>query len=167
MLKKLKRFLPPAKLMMVMDGIFGSKLAYGMTVWGRVWQIPGTQEEDTRSSSITKEDIRKIQVLQNKCLRIVTNSDYKTPTAALLQKTNRLSVHQQIAHLCLSEVFSIRQSKAPSYQLQETVREAPQQHKPRHQVQHRVLCEQDRVQTVSCSSKFLLSFISSVGCPSK
>ena len=32
MLKKLKKFLPPAKLMMVMDGIFGSKLAYGMTV---------------------------------------------------------------------------------------------------------------------------------------
>ena len=115
MLKKLRKFLPPAKLMMVMDGIFGSKLAYGITVWGRVWQTPGTQEEEIRSSSITKEDIRKIQVLQNKCLRIVTNSDYKTPTAALLQKTNRLSVHQQIAYLCLSEVFSIYQSKAPSY----------------------------------------------------
>ena len=84
-------------------------------MWGRVWQTPGTQEEDLRSSTITKEDIRKIQVLQNKCLRIVTNSDYKTPTAALLQKTNRLSVHQQIAYLCLAEVFSIYQSKAPSY----------------------------------------------------
>ena len=45
----------------------------------------------------------------------MTNSDYKTPTAALLQKTNRLSVHQQIAYLCLAEVFSIYQSKAPSY----------------------------------------------------
>ena len=88
MLKKLKKLLPQAKMMMVIDGIFGSKLAYGITVWGHMWQTPGTQEEDMRSSSITKEDIRKIQVLQNKCLRIVTNSYYKTPTAALLQKTN-------------------------------------------------------------------------------
>ena len=45
MLRRLKRFLSPARLKMIMDGMFGSKLMYGMTVWGRVWQIPGNLED--------------------------------------------------------------------------------------------------------------------------
>ena len=44
--------LSPARLTMVIDGIFGSKLVYGITVWGRLWHIPGTQEEDMRSLSL-------------------------------------------------------------------------------------------------------------------
>ena len=115
MLKRLKRFLSPAKLRMAMDGLFGSKLAYGMTVWGRVWGIPGNIEEEIRSPSLTKEDMRKLQVLQNKCLRLLTSSDYKTPTNILLQKTQKLSVHQQVAYLSLSQVFSIHQNKSPVY----------------------------------------------------
>ena len=98
-----------------MDGLFGSKLAYGMTVWGRVWSIPGGTEEGIRSPTLTKEDMRKLQVLQNKCLRILTSSDYKTPTNLLLQKTGKLSVHQQVAYLSLSQVFSIQQNKSPVY----------------------------------------------------
>ena len=117
MLKRLKKFMSPARLKMVMDGIFGSKLAYGMTVWGRVWQIPG-EDEDMRSPTLTKEDIRKLQVLQNKCLRLITNCDYKTPTKVLLQKTNRLSVHQQIAQLSLSQVHSIYYTRSPAYHYQ-------------------------------------------------
>ena len=95
-MKKLKRHLPPGRLRVLMDGLFNSKMLYGITVWGRVWQIPGSMDEDqnTRTSpSITKEDVRKLQVLQNKCLRMVTNSDYKTPTSELIMKTNCLSVH--------------------------------------------------------------------------
>jgi hypothetical protein len=117
MLKRLKKFMIPARLKMVMDGISGSKLAYGMTVWGRVWQIPG-EDEDMRSLTLTKEDIRKLQVLQNKCLRLITNCDYKTPTKVLFQKTNRLSVHQQIAQLSLSQVHSIYYTRSPAYHYQ-------------------------------------------------
>ena len=91
---------------------------YGMSVWSRVWQMPGSLDEEatTRTSpSITKEDVRKLQVLQNKCLRIVTNSDYKTPTISLLKKTNSLSVHQMMAQLSLSQVYSTFQTKLPVY----------------------------------------------------
>ena len=46
---------------------------------------------------------------------MVTNSEYKTPTAVLLQKTNKLSVHQQITYLSLTQVFSIYKTKALTY----------------------------------------------------
>ena len=117
-LRKLKKYLPPARLKLIMDGIFNSKMVYGITVWGRVWQIPGSLDVDLNnrtSPSITKEDVRKLQVLQNKCLRMITNSDYKTPTSVLLSKTNSLSVHQKMAHLTLSQVFSIYKTKQPAY----------------------------------------------------
>ena len=89
-----------------------------MTVWGRVWQIPGSMDENiaTRTrSSLTKEDVRKLQVLQNKCLRIITNKDYKTPTSDLLHQTKSLSVHQQMAHLSLSQVYNIHSTQLPAY----------------------------------------------------
>ena len=106
----------PARLKLVMEGIFSSKMIYGMTVWGRVWHIPGDLDEESRTCpTMTKEDLRKLQVLQNKCLRLITNSDYKTPTSTLLQKTNSLSVHQRIAHLSLSQVYTIFQTKNPVY----------------------------------------------------
>ena len=61
--------------------MFSSKLTYGITVWGRIWNIPGSLDEEAlgrTSQSLTKEDLRKLQVFQNKHLKIVTNSDYKT-----------------------------------------------------------------------------------------
>ena len=114
-MKKTKRYLPPSKLVMVMDGLFGSKLAYGITVWGCVWNIPGNTDDVVRSPSLTKDDMKRLQVLQNKCLRILTNSDYKTPTLNLLEKTKKLSVHQQIAYQTLSQVYSIHATKFPAH----------------------------------------------------
>ena len=73
-------------------------------------------DQNTRQSpTVTKEDVRKLQVLQNKCMRIMTDSDYQTPTRTLLAKTNLLSVHQQMAHLSLCQVFNIQKTKLPSY----------------------------------------------------
>ena len=34
MLKRLKKYLPPARLKLVIAGMFSSKIMYGMTVWG-------------------------------------------------------------------------------------------------------------------------------------
>ena len=66
-MKKLNNFIPLPCLKILMEGIFSSKIMFGMTVWGRIWNIPGSLDEENRtSSSITKEDIRKLQVLQDK-----------------------------------------------------------------------------------------------------
>ena len=66
MLKRLMRFLSPVRLKLVMVGLFSSKLMYGITVWGRVWGIPGSLDEEARASrTMTKEDLRKLQVLLN------------------------------------------------------------------------------------------------------
>ena len=56
-----------------------------------------------------------LQVLQKKCPRLVTNSDYKTPTSILLLNTVAFSVQQRIVHLSLSQVFNIHQTKKPAY----------------------------------------------------
>ena len=117
-IKKLRKYLPPARLRVLYEGVFSSKLLYGMAVWGRIWQIPGSMDEDqsTRTSpSLTKEDVRKLQVLQNKCMRLMTDSDYKTTTKVLLAQTNLLSVHQQMAHVSLSQVYNIWKTKLPTY----------------------------------------------------
>ena len=116
MLKKLGKLMPSSKLKTLMSGLFQSKLIYCITVWGRVWNIPGNLDEQNRlSSSLTKEDVRKLQVLQNKCLRLITKCDYRTPTATLIDKANMLSVHQLTAQLTLAQVFNINQTKLPAY----------------------------------------------------
>ena len=116
MLKRLRRFLSPVRLKLVMEGLFSSKLIYGITVWGRVWGIPGSLDEEARASrTMTKEDLRKLQVLQNKCMRLVTSSEYRTPTEHLLRATGSLSVHQRTAQLTLAQVHSISRSKKPTY----------------------------------------------------
>ena len=99
-----------------MEGLFSSKLIYGITVWGRVWGIPGSHDEEARASpTMTKDDIRKLQVLQNKCLRMLTNSDYSTPTAILLSNTGSLSVHQRIAQHTLTQVHTVFHERKPDY----------------------------------------------------
>ena len=36
-LKKLKNLIPLPRLKILMEGIFNSKMMFGMTVWGRIW----------------------------------------------------------------------------------------------------------------------------------
>ena len=116
MLKRLRRVMSPRKLKMLMAGLFTSKLIYCITVWGRIWNIPGSLDEEKRtSSSMTKEDLRQLQVMQNKCLRLISNSRYDTPTLSLLQKTNLLSVHQLTAHLTLTQVYNSKNTMQPNY----------------------------------------------------
>ena len=96
--------------------MFTSKLIYGITVWGAVWGIPGDlDQEKRRSISTTKEDMRKLQVLQNKALRLYLRKPYDTPTSDLLLLSNQLSVHQLVAYHSAVQVFKIRESQKPSY----------------------------------------------------
>ena len=68
--------------------------------------------------SISKEDMRKLQVMQNKCLRMLTHMDRYTPTTALLKKANMLSVHQIVAHQSATQVFNVLRNQAPTYHFQ-------------------------------------------------
>ena len=103
-LKHLRNYLPSSKLKQVVSGIFTSKLIYCMSVWTGIWGLGGQQEDVTRST-ISKEDMRRLQVLQNKAMRLITKCDRWTPTSTLLGKTSFLSVHQLGAYHTALQVF--------------------------------------------------------------
>ena len=77
-----------------------SKLIYCITVWG---------------FNLTKEELRKLQVLQNKCLRLISHSKYDTPRISLLNKCKKLSVKQLIIYQTACQTFRIFHSKYTKY----------------------------------------------------
>ena len=73
-------------------------------------------ETSRRSSTFTKEDMRRLQVLQNRVLRIKChNYDMNTPTVDLLKSCGDLSVHQLGVFHTLLLVFNIVHSGQPEY----------------------------------------------------
>ena len=101
---------------MILNGLFTSKLIYCITVYGGVWGIPGILNESTINSiSITKEDIRKLQVLQNSALRLIYRKPRETPVMSLLAETNQMSVHQLVAYHTANQTFKIYKNQEPSY----------------------------------------------------
>ena len=63
-LTKLRKYLTDKKFKQIVDGIFISKLIYGITVWG---------------FSLNRKELRKLQVSYNKCLRLISHSSYDAP----------------------------------------------------------------------------------------
>ena len=68
-----------------------------------------------KSETISKEDMRKLQVLQNKLMRLETGQDYETPTKDLLKSCNYLSVHQMVAYHSSLQIPKILSSQKPKY----------------------------------------------------
>ena len=69
-----------------------------------------------RFSSFTKEDLRRMQVLQNKVLRMkCKNYDLKTPTADLLKLCGDLSVQQLGVFHTLLQVYKTINNGKPGY----------------------------------------------------
>ena len=89
-------------------------MIYCMSVWIGIWDIPG-QLDDGNKLSMNRNDMRKLQVLQNKVLRLETNLDRSVPTSTLLEKSGSLSVHQLGAYHTAVQVFKISQDKKPAY----------------------------------------------------
>ena len=113
-LKILRKYLPDEKFRQAVSALFTSKLIYCMSVWTGVWDIPGHQENGNKMA-INKEDLRKLQILQNKTLRLLTRADKMTPTITLTYMARSLSVHQLGAFHIAAQVFKIYQSKKPDY----------------------------------------------------
>ena len=116
MLKRLRHHLPNDKFKQTVSALFTSKLCYCITVWGGVWNLRGELNDiERKNMSITKAEMRKLQVMQNKCMRMMTSSDRSTPTTLLLQISNQLSVHQTVAQQSAVQVFNVLRNKAPAH----------------------------------------------------
>ena len=59
--------------------------------------------------------MRKLQVLQNKTMRLQTNLEFGTPTKELLAKTGKLRVHQMVAYSTAVQMYNIQRTQEPKY----------------------------------------------------
>ena len=114
-LTKLSRYVSKARLKVFSEGIFYSKLNYCLPVFGNVFGLDRYRDINTRHTAYTKEDNRKLQVLQNSVMRLLTGSPRSTSTTSLLEKTNCLSVQQLIANQTLLMVHKVVQYSKPVY----------------------------------------------------
>ena len=72
-------------------------------------------DEDRRYSVFTKDDNRRLQVLQNKVVRMQTGLPWDTPTSDLMKAAGELSVQQLTAYHTIMQVFKVIKSGKPSY----------------------------------------------------
>ena len=114
MLKKIVKIVPKSKFLMLSQGMFTSKVLYCLQVFGNVWGF-GYDEVSRRSFGFTKEDCRRLQVLQNKVCRMKTGLGFDISTKELLEASKELSIHQLIAYHTLVMVKKIKSSKKPRY----------------------------------------------------
>ena len=80
-----------------------------------VFGLDKYNDKERRYFTFTKEDNRKLQVLQNTVMRIITGLPTLTPTTTLLSKTNSLSIQQLIAKNTLLMVYKIVKTSRPKY----------------------------------------------------
>ena len=86
-----------------------------MQLFVNTWGIETMAENEARQNAFTKSNLRSLQVLENKVLRLMTGSSNDTPTIELLQKANMMSVNQLSAYYSLVTVFNVKQSGKPQY----------------------------------------------------
>jgi len=116
MLVKLGNYMTTKRFDSLCDGLFTSTLLYCLPLFINVWDIPTLDDTARRSVAFSKEDCRKLQVLQNKVLRCKTrNFNRHTPTCDLLKETGDLSVHQLGAYHSLLTLARIFLKNKPEY----------------------------------------------------
>ena len=101
LLSKLVNLMPKDKFKLFCNGLFYSKLLYCLHVFSHVWDIPNLDQESRRFTAFTRGDNRKLQVLQNKVMRLQSGLPFRTSTLHLTEATGDLSVQQMTAHTTL------------------------------------------------------------------
>ena len=87
MIAQLSKVITKKKFKNIISGIITSKPLYGIPLVSNVWGVADIADSSRRFISFTKEDFRKLQVLQNKVLRILTETKERNePTKNLLNK---------------------------------------------------------------------------------
>ena len=84
---------------MIADGVFMSKLAYLIALWG----------------GCSKQLLISLQKVQNKAARVVTKLDWNTHARDLLHQCGWLSVHQLAVYHSVVLVYKVRQTESPRY----------------------------------------------------
>ena len=116
MLMKLKRFMDSKQFKMTCDGLFHSTLLYCIPLFVNTWGLPTMDDTMRKSTAFSKEDCRRLQVLQNKVLRSLTGEvRIQKSTESLVNEAKVLSVHQLGAYHTLITTARILQSKKPAY----------------------------------------------------
>ena len=116
MIKHISKFMNSTQLNTVINGLFTSKLLYCLPLYCHVWGVSNMDDMDRRYTALTREDLRRLQVLQNRVLRLKCNNpDMNTPTAELLQTCGDLSVHQLGAFYTVLQVYKTIHSGQPKY----------------------------------------------------
>ena len=70
MLGKLNRYMSRDQFKLASEGIFTSCLLYCLPLYCNVWGLPSMDDAVRRFQAFTKDDCRKLQVLQNKVSRM-------------------------------------------------------------------------------------------------
>ena len=90
-LSRLRRVMNNSQFRNVSEGLFSSKLIYCCQLWGNVTGITPMDDTTRRYSAFSREDARKLQVLQNKVFRLQTSLQRETPLTELLRCTGAMS----------------------------------------------------------------------------
>ena len=95
---------------MIADGIIMSKLIQLIQLWGGAHEFL----------------LSFLQTLQNRAARLVTKSDWFTPTSVILKQCGWLSIRQLAVYHDVLQIFKIRQSRKPVYFYKKFSREVSQ-----------------------------------------
>ena len=125
-MRRLSSFTSKKRLRGIAAGLFYSKLNYCLPLYINTWGLDSYKVAGTRSSSFTKEDNRKLQVLQNRVARLLivreVRNNYKEDkkyinmsTEELLTRSEDLSVQQMGALQTLLMTKKIMMSQKPKY----------------------------------------------------
>ena len=115
LLSRFVHLMPSEKFKLFCNGLFNSKLIYCLQVFSHVWDIPNMDLEQQRFTAFTRGDNRRLQVLQNKVLRLKSQLALGTPTETLLQVTGDLSVQQLTAFSTLTMAQRAISEQRPTY----------------------------------------------------
>ena len=115
LLRRVVNLMPRDRFRQIANGLFNSRLLYCLQVFGNIWGLATNDESTRRFSAFTKNDNRKLQVLQNQVLRMMTGLSPDTPTTRLLHDANSLSVHQLTAFTTLLSAQKAMFNDSPEY----------------------------------------------------
>ena len=118
MLKRISKVASKSVLRKIAQGLFYSKLSYCLPLFVNTWGLDLYKDGSSRYQSFTKNDLHKLQVLQNQVSRLLIQKfpgENYMSTVELLNRSGDLSVHQlgALSTLCLMK--KILHTRKPSY----------------------------------------------------